>query len=65
MGTVVNLRSHRTKKARRDKAAAAAANRAAHGQPKTERAAQTAQRSAADRHLDGHRLDGASQPHDD
>ena len=58
MGTVVNLRSHRKKKARQQKAAVATANRAAHGQPKPERTARAAQRQADERTLDGHRLDG-------
>ncbi|MAP45893.1 MULTISPECIES: DUF4169 family protein [Sphingobium] len=43
MGTVINLRQARKRKARADKAANAAANRALHGRTKAERSAQAAQ----------------------
>lgn len=56
MATVVSLRAHRKKKARQDKAATAAANRAAHGRPKAAKAADTAARTLQERRLEGHRL---------
>ena len=57
MATVVNLRTHRKHKARRDKQAIAAANRALHGRSKDERTRQAADQNALDRALDAHRLD--------
>ncbi|MCA8908897.1 MAG: DUF4169 family protein [Rhodospirillaceae bacterium] len=56
MATVVSLRAHRKKKARQDKAATAAANRAAHGRPKAAKVTEAAARTLQERRLDGHRL---------
>ena len=53
MGDVVNLRQARKVKARRDKEAQAAANRALHGRTKAERAADAAARARVEQQLDG------------
>jgi len=57
MGEVVNLRQARKAKARRDKEAQAATNRALHGRTKAERAADAAERSRAEQLLDGAKRD--------
>lgn len=57
MGDVVNLRQARKVKARRDKEAQAATNRALHGRTKAERSADAAQRARAEQLLDGARRD--------
>jgi hypothetical protein len=57
MAELVNLRTVR-KRARRERDEARAdANRIAHGQPKTVRQLADAQRTKAERDLDGHRID--------
>ena len=57
MGDLVNLRRARKRRDRERDAAAAAANRAAHGMTRAERTNIEAGREAADRRLDGHRLE--------
>lgn len=53
MGDIVNLNDRRKKKAREDKAAGAAANRAKFGRSKGEKKLEEQQRSADVRRLDG------------
>jgi hypothetical protein len=50
--------------ARREAEAQAATNRALHGRTKAEKAAQTAARDKAQRHVEGHRLEGEPDAHD-
>jgi hypothetical protein len=57
MGDVINLRQARKARARRDKEAQAATNRALHGRTKAERAADTAARARAEQQLDGAKRD--------
>jgi hypothetical protein len=57
MGEVVNLRQARKAKARRDKEATAAANRALHGRNKAERAAEDAEKARINRTLEGAKRD--------
>lgn len=59
MGDVINLRQARKAQQRRDREAAAARNRAAHGRTKTEKAREAAERAQADHRLDQHRRDDA------
>ncbi len=58
MGEVVNLRRARKAAARTANEAQAAANRAAHGRTRAERAATTAETERSARLLDGARLEG-------
>jgi hypothetical protein len=53
MGDIVNLNDRRKKKAREDKAAGAAANRAKFGRTKGEKKLEEQKRSADVRRLDG------------
>ena len=53
MGEIVNLRLLRKRRDRDEAAAQAAANRAAHGRSKAERAAQAKRQALAERRLDG------------
>jgi hypothetical protein len=53
MGDIVNLNDRRKKKAREDKAAGAAANRAKFGRTKGEKKLEEQKRSAEIRRLDG------------
>ena len=53
MGDIVNLNDRRKKKAREDKAAGAAANRAKFGRTKGEKKLEETKRSAEIRQLDG------------
>lgn len=57
MAEIVNLRQARKAKARAEKDAAAAANRAKFGRSKAERTASDAEATRTARSLDGHRLD--------
>lgn len=57
MGDVVNLNRARKARARADAKTTAAANRAAHGRPRAERAAADKERERAARLLDGSRLE--------
>lgn len=57
MGEIINLRLARKAAARRTKEAEAAANRAAHGRTRAERAATKAEADRSARLLDGARLD--------
>ena len=57
MGEVVNLNRVRKDRARAEKKADAAANRSAHGRSKAERAKTAKERAAADRLLDGSKLE--------
>ena len=59
MGEIVNLRLARKAAARRSKEAEAAANRAAHGRTRAERAATRAEADRAARLLDGARLESS------
>ena len=53
MGEVVNLNRVRKDRAKAEKTAGAAANRAAHGRPKAERKKTETERARAERLLDG------------
>jgi hypothetical protein len=55
MAEIVNLRQARKARARAEKAAEAAANRAKFGRTKTEKAAEAARRELAERQLDSHK----------
>ena len=57
MGEVVNLNRIRKDRARAEAKASAAANRTAHGRSKAERTKTARERSAADRLLDGSKLE--------
>ena len=60
-GNVVNLRTFRKRKARADRETEAAGNRARHGRTKVERTFEESRRDAADRSLDGRRLEAGSE----
>ena len=55
MAEIVNLRQARKAKARADKEAQAAANRARFGRSKAEKDAEAAKQALADRALEGHK----------
>ena len=57
MGEIVNLNRARKVKARDDKKAKAAANRAAHGRTQAQKALEKVRADKASRDLDGHKLD--------
>lgn len=57
MGEVINLRRARKAKARVEAATTAAANRAAFGRTKAERAADAAEKARQNKTLDGAKLD--------
>ena len=57
MAEIINLRKVRKAKARADKEAEAAENRAKFGQPKEERTQSEAAKELLDRKLDAHRRD--------
>ena len=57
MGEVVNLNRVRKDRAKAEKKADAAANRAAHGAPKAARTRAAKERASADRLLDGSKLE--------
>jgi hypothetical protein len=57
MAEIINLRKARKAKARADKEAEAAENRAKFGQPKEERTQSEAAKELLDRKLDAHRRD--------
>lgn len=54
---IVNLRTERKRRTRADAAATAEENRARHGRTKAERQRESADRAAADRAHDGHRIE--------
>ncbi|HOV03317.1 MAG TPA: DUF4169 family protein [Hyphomicrobiales bacterium] len=56
-GEIVNLRQFRKGKARADKAASAAENRAKHGRSKAEKTLEAARDTLAGRRHEGHRRD--------
>ncbi len=58
MADIVNLRRARKDKKRREKGAAAAVNRAKHGEAKHTRKKRGAQTALERRRIDSHRLDG-------
>ena len=58
MAEIVNLRQARKAKARDEKDAAAAANRAKFGRTKTERQEEAAKAALEAKKLDGHKRDG-------
>lgn len=62
MAEIVNLRRARKAKARADKEAKAAENRATFGRPKSERALSEAKAELAGRGLDAHRLKREDEP---
>jgi hypothetical protein len=64
MGEVVNLRLARKARARADKAKAAEANRALHGESKAIKAARRAETERTTRLLDGHHRDRSGQEPD-
>jgi hypothetical protein len=55
MGEIINLRQARKVRARADKAANAAANRAKFGRTKAEKTAEKAKHELAERQLDSHK----------
>jgi hypothetical protein len=57
MADIINLRKARKAKARAEKEAEAAENRAKHGRPKEERSQSEAAKDLLDRKLDAHRRD--------
>jgi Domain of unknown function (DUF4169) len=57
MAEIINLRKARKAKARADKEAEAAENRAKFGRPKAERSQSKAAKNLLDRKLDAHRRD--------
>ncbi len=65
MGDIVNLNDRRKKKAREDKAATAAANRAKFGRTKGEKKLDEKQRSADVRKLDGARREKSADESQD
>lgn len=62
---IVNLRRARKDKARQARAVTAEENRRRHGTPRAERARQGAERSLADRRLDGARRTSGGEPADE
>ena len=62
MAEIVNLRRARKARARGEKEAQAAANRAKHGRPKAERRRDEAATEMERRRLDGKRLDPKDDP---
>lgn len=62
MAEIVNLRNVRKQKARKAKAVQADQNRALFGRTKAEKLRQSAEKSASERHLAGHKKDGPEQP---
>jgi hypothetical protein len=56
MGEIVNLRTARKDKARREREAAAEANRVAHGAPKRDRRKADAERRLAEARHEAHRI---------
>jgi len=62
MGEVVNLRRERKRKSRAESESRAAANRRAHGVPKSERDKAALERALAEKRLDSHsRRDDADE----
>jgi len=61
MGDVVNLRMARKQRARADKAAEAAENRARHGRTGAQKTLDRARAEALERHVEGHRLQPADK----
>lgn len=61
MADIVNLNRARKDRAAADRKAEAAANRAKHGRPKAETAAQKIERERAERVLAGHRREDAPE----
>jgi len=57
MAELVNLRTARKRAKRREEESRAAGNRLAHGQAKSRRKSEAAEREKARRNLDGHRID--------
>ena len=57
MAELINLRAARKRAKRRDEDVRAASNRLAHGQPKSKRLLNTAQRDKARQDLDRHRIE--------
>lgn len=57
MAEIINLRNARKQKARADKEAQAAQNRALFGRTKAEKLKQASERALADKHIDGHKKD--------
>jgi hypothetical protein len=64
MAEIVNLRRARKEKDRRERAAAADANRLAFGRPKAERALVAASERLERERLEAHRLEGAATTHE-
>lgn len=55
MAEIINLRTVRKQKARADKEATAAQNRALHGRTKAQKLKDAAEKDRAGRHIDGHK----------
>lgn len=64
MGDVVNLRRARKDRARTEADRKAEANRVAFGRTKAEKSLSKAERTLAERRIDGHRLDPARDERD-
>jgi hypothetical protein len=61
MADIINLRTARKQKARAEREAQAAQNRALFGRTKGERLRQAAEKSLAERHVDAHKKDESDQ----
>lgn len=57
MAEIINLRTVRKQRARAEKEAQAAENRALFGRRKSEKLKQAAEKALADKHVDGHKKD--------
>lgn len=57
MAEIINLRNARKQKARTAKAVQAAQNRVLFGRTKAEKLQQAAEKTLADKHIDGHKKD--------
>ena len=55
MADIINLRNARKQKARADKDVQAAQNRVLFGQTKAEKLKRSAEKTLADKHIDGHK----------
>ena len=62
MAEIINLRGVRKAKARAERDAKAAGNRATFGRPKAERVRTEAERALAERRVEGHRLPSTDEP---
>lgn len=61
MADIISLKTVRKQKARAEKEVQAAQNRVLFGRTRAERLKQAAEKSQAEKHIDGHRKDGPDQ----